>query len=1115
MTEETKVEFYAKRQRIMYPKNGVYQDGEFAIVSVKVEECIKGDVKLHPIYGTATIKGNIPFLEASGTYRVVAREEYDEKFKSYGYIVEFMHEVVNLDTEEQQREFFSSFITEKQINALFETFDNPMEVIKNGDLDELCKVKGIGKTNGQKILDRFAKCKDFARAYAELGKYGLTTTMINKLCVHYSNADVLLKKVNENPYILADEVSGIGFKKADEIAMSMGVDQHSVKRGIAFIVFFLEQEAQKGNSYVYTDDLMEGILDCLGASYPDESITESLHTLLHNHKLWHNTDKTMVALRKYYTLERNIARELIRLRDSSNDFKFDGWEDRVHELEKQQGWQHTDEQFESIRATLEDNVVLITGLAGCVDMDTEYFNGTEWKRICDYTMGEKVLQYHPDGTSSLVTPQRYIKEPQETLYHIQSKYGIDQCLSLDHDVAYISSKGNLIQRPLSHVKQLHENNLNGFGGKFVTTFNYSGAGIDLDEYAIRLMVAIFADGHFPKDNTTRCSINIKKQRKKERLEELLRYAKIPYNKRVSSEEGYHVYVFHAPFKAKHFPKEWYNCNDSQFKIIADEVVRWDGAIKRGNPQFYTTNKECADFIQFVFSRTGYRATIATGDRVGERYKTHDKEYVRKSVEYTVTGNKRTLVGIGGSHKDNLNRPEFKEYKTKDGYQYCFTVPSELLVLRRNNRIFITGNCGKTSSVNAMIEILKDDYEISQCALSGKAAVNLEQATGYPSSTIHRLLGFGLDGFKHNKENKLITDIVILDELSMVDATLFYSLVQAIRNGAKLIMLGDMGQLESIGVGNIIYDLVESGVIKHCHLTKVHRQAAKSAIITKSKDIRESQQIVDSNFEGEETLGELQDLTLIGYKDASSFTSEDSLKPTIDLMIKKFKEKLKLAESVSEIMAVLPTKSRGSSCYKMNILLQDIVLPTRMLRGITIGEKSKEPYTIYKGDKVINLVNDKEASYVHVERDRHGNVINEYEEFRAIYNGNMGIVQSVDLENHSIVVDFDGIGLVTIPKKKLSNIALGYCITTHKSQGSGVKYVICGLDNTHYVMLTREMVYTMITRAKVHCDLIFETNALIKATKTTKVIHKQTFLPYFLNGTLDVTKPPMYQVLEES
>lgn len=778
MSEQTKIEVHVRKKRVMYPKNGVYQDNDFAIVTVDIDNVIEGDPKVHPIFGTLTLKGNMPYLEHDGVYRVIGIEEYDDKYKSYNYKVEYMQEVVNFDSVEGQREFLLRFVSEKQVDAMFEALENPIKTIENGNVEELCKVKGIGKTMAQKILDRFAKCKDFARAYIELGKFGLTTTMINKLCSHYGNADRAVTVVQDNPYVLADEVNGIGFKKADEIAMSMGVDPHSVKRGKAFITYFLETEAQKGNSYVYTDILMDGIMEHLGYEYPDEVIRDSLQGLVKDYTLWHNVDKTMLALRKYYTLERNIAKELVRLRDAENQFNFENWEDKIYKLQEKQGWKHTDEQFEGIRSTLEHNVVLVTGLAGT---------------------------------------------------------------------------------------------------------------------------------------------------------------------------------------------------------------------------------------------------------------------------------------------------------------------------------------GKTATVKGMVEVLGDHYQISQCALSGKAAVNLEHATNYPSSTIHRLLGYaGGEGFAHNKETKLDTDIVILDELSMVDAPLFYSLIQAIRTGAKLIMLGDMGQLENIGVGNIIYDLIDSGVIQHVHLTKVHRQASKSAIITKSKDIRESKQIVSSDFEGELTLGELQDLHLVGYQYSTLNQPKDAIRPTIDLIVGKFKEKLKLTDNINDIMVLLPTKSRGSSCYVMNAILQDIVLPTRMLKGLVVGEKSKEPYTLYKGDKVINLVNDKNAVYINKEGD---------EIPRPIFNGNMGIIQSIDYENSSIVVDFEGIGLVTIPKAKLTNIALGYCITTHKSQGSGVPYVICGVDNTHYVMLTREMIYTMLTRAKKHCDLIFETQALIKAIKTTNVAHKQTFLPYFLNGTLDMNKPPMYQVHE--
>ena len=302
------------------------------------------------------------------------------------------------------------------------------------------------------------------------------------------------------------------------------------------------------------------------------------------------------------------------------------------------------------------------------------------------------------------------------------------------------------------------------------------------------MVAIFADGHFPEKNSTNwCRVNLKKQRKKERLEKLLKEANIPYNKVASSVDGFCVYTFYAPFRAKEYPKEWYNCSNEQFEIIADEVVHWDGSIKRGNKLFYTCSKSCADFIQFVFTRTGYRATLQTFDRRGEQYKTSGKEYIRQSMEYVVTTTKRVLVGIGGFSENEIeNRPKFTEYKTKDGYQYCFTVPSEFLVLRRNDRIFITGNCGKSTSVLGMLKALDlDETEFAQTALSGKASVNLTDVTGYDGYTIHRLLGYNPQGgFAHDRDTQLDHRVIILDELSMVDAKLFYSLIQAIPNGSK-------------------------------------------------------------------------------------------------------------------------------------------------------------------------------------------------------------------------------------------------------------------------------------------------------------------------------------------
>lgn len=343
--------------------------------------------------------------------------------------------------------------------------------------------------------------------------------------------------------------------------------------------------------------------------------------------------------------------------------------------------------------------------SGCVDCDTEFFNGYEWKRIADYEEGDKVLQYNEDGTAELVTPLAYIKQPSEYLWYFKTKYGLNQCLSDEHTVVYKSgqtgcgNEGHLNKIKFKELRERHENNVCGFSGKFYTTFDYEGCGIDLTDDEIRLMISVFADGSFHKKYENKkdsklyneARFHIKKDRKKNRLVYLAEKAGREYRVMDSAADGYLDIYIDVPFRAKHFPKEWYMCNKHQFNVIAHEVMFWDGEYSKDN-HYSTTNKNDADFIQFVFSTLGYRATISTNDRKGKGYLTNGKEYTRKSVEYTVSYTTRTMVGMAS----NSNKTKIEKYKTVDGYEYCFTVPSHMLVLRRGDRIFITGNCGKST-----------------------------------------------------------------------------------------------------------------------------------------------------------------------------------------------------------------------------------------------------------------------------------------------------------------------------------------------------------------------------------------------------------------------------------
>ena len=338
---------------------------------------------------------------------------------------------------------------------------------------------------------------------------------------------------------------------------------------------------------------------------------------------------------------------------------------------------------------------------------------------------------------------------------------------------------------------------------------------------------------------------------------------------------------------------------------------------------------------------------------------------------------------------------------------------------------------------------------------------------------------------------------------MVDAPLFAQLLSAIKDGAKLIMLGDTGQLPNIGCGNVMHDLIESGYIAIHQLTKVHRQASKSAIITESIKLRNSEHIVNLGFEGRKVLGELQDLEIVAYKEREDKrVGEDGR--GVDLIMKEYNRLRPQTDNIMDIAVLLPTNTRGTSTYKINKLIQDIEINHKQglnARGLEI--KGKYPYTLYIGDKVINTKNNYKAQYKElIGEDENGKPIYKKIE-RPIYNGNMGIVTSINHKDREVEIDFENVGKVTIDSDGLDTIQLGYAISIHKSQGATIPYTIMGLDYTHFKMLSRELVYTGITRAKKHCVLVAETRALRRATTTTNVITKQTFLPFFLDGQLSI------------
>lgn len=327
--------------------------------------------------------------------------------------------------------------------------------------------------------------------------------------------------------------------------------------------------------------------------------------------------------------------------------------------------------------------VLLVGPTGCVDADTEFLSPKGWIRIADYKPGTKVLQYNQDGSAEFVMPTNFIKLKADKLNLIQTKYGVNQCICDDHRVIYFLKEypTKVYGKPFSEIKTQHNDTKCGFSGLFKTVFHPKiDTSIPLTDADLRVQVMVVADGHIP-EKEHKCYVNLKKQRKINRAEKLLTSANIPFSIH-KKRNGFRVFYFKPPMRCKEYTSLFYQCSLRQLEIITDEVLNWDGSVKA--QAFFSLSKKSIDFIQYAFAACGKRSSIYTYSRQREQ---------KLIKEFRVSIAHNSLVGIQSGSQGK--KVKIKEYKTIDGFKYCFQVPSTYLVLRRGDRIFVTGNCGKT------------------------------------------------------------------------------------------------------------------------------------------------------------------------------------------------------------------------------------------------------------------------------------------------------------------------------------------------------------------------------------------------------------------------------------
>lgn len=448
------------------------------------------------------------------------------------------------------------------------------------------------------------------------------------------------------------------------------------------------------------------------------------------------------------------------------------------------------------------------------------------------------------------------------------------------------------------------------------------------------------------------------------------------------------------------------------------------------------------------------------------------------------------IANGEKIKVNDSASEIAQIEKRQGWSFTDEQMSAVHSILDNNVVIITGfgGTGKTSAVSAALELLSG-HSFAQCALSGRAAARLAEVTGQEGKTIHRLLEYQ-GQFTRNKDNPLDEEIIILDEVSMVGAELFLDLIKAIPTGSKLVMLGDDGQLESIGLCNIFKDMLDSGMIPVTRLTKIHRQAAKSAIITESIKVRNGQQLCAPGWTGTETRGELNDLTLHVF--GSHRIAGERVILTKEYVLDHYKELVESGISPNDIQIVLPMKTRGDCCTSIiNNEVQDYINAVNV--STEVKPTPSSPYGLRLGDRVICVKNMYKATRPFP--SGYDDFDEPVYEVCPVYNGDRGVITSIS--NESMVICFDLWGDILIKRSDYTNIELGYALSCHKLQGSEANYIIVGFDMASRVLLTKEWLYTAITRAKKHCIIAAQDRALSFCISTSNISTKQTFLKEML------------------
>ena len=379
---------------------------------------------------------------------------------------------------------------------------------------------------------------------------------------------------------------------------------------------------------------------------------------------------------------------------------------------------------------------------------------------------------------------------------------------------------------------------------------------------------------------------------------------------------------------------------------------------------------------------------------------------------------------------------------------------------RHKVMVITGGpgTGKTTIIRAVLQIFgKLAVNIRLAAPTGRAAKQMSEATGFPASTIHRMLSFNAKGggFQKNADNPLDCDILIVDEASMIDTVLMYHLLKAVPHGATVILVGDVNQLPSVGAGNVLEDIIASGKVPVVRLNEIFRQARQSRIIVNAHRINQGYM---PRIEPAAEAGEGSDFY---------FIEKEAPEAVLELILSLAESRIPKSfgfDPLADIQVLSPMHKGLVGAANLNRELQKRLNPGA--EGVTQGAA-----TFCEGDKVMQIRNNYD---------------------KGVFNGDIGRICGLDREARELRIDFDG-RPIAYDFTELDELVLAYAVSVHKSQGSEYPVVIVPVVTQHYILLQRNLIYTAVTRGRQLVVVVGTKKAMAIGIKNNRTQHRYTRL----------------------